>query len=498
MSFASGVASLQSVHVKGNDTAEREASGGNGRRRLLAVVVALAVSNLGTLGALGYFVAKDVKSGGADGSSGAGEQHWSVAPSSTTFAPNVSTSHLKRYATSHSGTAMDGTVKASFATLVMPTTETAGAGRRLSADVAAARSAHTHELHVELLRRSDIGHFVTAFGTVSAGAVRLRIRDAATEAESVIIPMEYDVRHLAYAHHNVLRSNFTGINPSFAFFAHKRHRDAKPVHSFVTLHDDHRVLPTFHSGEGEREWREHVMPFYHQYWRSWIHSKVAPYPLKASIREHFTRAAQAVGRHLPTRKEARQLNFWHTERSDVSQFGVESAAEQGGESVLEGTALEGGGALVGAAAGAIMDRHEWGESASPRPRNAPRARTPPRPLPSPRPPPRLPLLYPLDSPHPFVAVHAAEHPGREAVKTAADLGAEFAGGAGGDAAGGIAGAAIGAAVGGPVGAVVGEEVGSVIGERVGQFAGSEMVEHAAEIHHVTHAVSGFVHHHWGR
>jgi len=342
-------------------------------------------------------------------------------------------------------------VKASFATLVMPTTETAGAGRRLSSDVAAARSAHTHELHVELLRRSDIGHFVTAFGTVSAGAVRLRIRDAATEAESVIIPMEYDVRHLAYAHHNVLRSNFTGINPSFAFFAHKRHRDAKPVHSFVTLHDDHRVLPTFHSGEGEREWREHVMPFYHQYWRSWIHSKVAPYPLKASIREHFTRTAQAVGRHLPTRKEARQLNFWHTERSDVSQFGVESAAEQGGESVLEGTALEGGGALVGAAAGAIMDRHEW-----------------------------------------------AEHPGREAVKTAADLGAEFAGGAGGDAAGGIAGAAIGAAVGGPVGAVVGEEVGSVIGERVGQFAGSEMVEHAAEIHHVTHAVSGFVHHHWGR
>jgi len=385
---------------------------------------------------------KDVQSGDATGS--AGEQHWGVTPCSATYAPSASTSHLKRYVTSHNCSAMDGAVKASFATLVMPTNGTA-AGRSLRAEGATARPTHAYELHVELLRRSTFGHFVTTFAhNFSAGAVRLRIRDTASQAESVIVPMEYDAGQLAYAsHHDVLRSNFTGINPSFAFFAHKRHPAAKPVHTFVSLHDDHRVLPTFHSGVGESEWREHVMPFYHHYWRAWIHSKVAPYPFKRSLKDRFQTAARAAGRRVPA-LEARKLSWFHTGEDDAANFGVESTAEELGESVSEGS-----GTLVGVAAGAILDRHEW-----------------------------------------------AENPGKEAIKTTAEVGAEMAGGAAGDAVGGAAGAAIGAAIGGPVGAVAGEEIGSVVGERVGQFAGSEVAEHANEIRHVASSASHFVHHHF--
>jgi len=265
----------------------------------------------------------------------------------------------------------------------------------------------------------------------------------------VLTPLEFDARKLVHAAAaNVLRANFTaGANPSFFHFSHRAHPGAPPVSSLVTCHPDHRVLPTFHSGVGEKEWRAHVMPFYHQYWRSWLHSSVSPYPLKSSVVTTLQKAAQEAGRKLASdlrshSAASRQLHWWNTGASDAEDFGVESTAEEIGESVSEGS-----GTIVGVAAGAVLDRKEW-----------------------------------------------AEHPAEEAVKTGAEVGAEVSGGVMGEAGGSMAGAAIGAAVGGPVGAVVGEEVGGVIGERVGQFAGGEVAKHAQDLYKASSHVSNFFHH----
>ena len=347
---------------------------GKGCGCLLVLALALVASNLGTLGALSYFVVKDVRS--PTGGDGGGEQHWGVEPSRVTYAPNLSTSHLKRYITSHNGTAMDGAATISFATLVMPTSGTVDR-RSLQADGSeAAQAAHSHELHVELLRRTALGHFLTKRSMpaqsgrrLSEGAVRLRIRDTASKAESVIIPMEFDAQQLVYSDSDdVLRSNFSGVNPRIIFFAHKRHaRDphARAVHTFVSLPDDHRVMPTFHAGVGEREWREHVMPFYHAYWRAWVHSTVAAYPLQDEIVAHLTEQAKAVGRTLGGTRHgtsagarSRQLSSSGAEgvQKDAKDFAIESVAEKVGAHALDGK----GGSVVGTVAGVILDRHEWG------------------------------------------------------------------------------------------------------------------------------------------
>jgi len=382
-----------------------------------------------------------------------GDHHFGAEPVLVAHQANLSASHIMRYRTSHAGTAMADHVAASWVTHIHATPpDGPAAGRRLSG-----QPAHSHELHLEVLKKGSGVKFGFAHmgpkgaGVMTNSPVRLRIKDTASRAESVLIPLDLSVQH------GVPRRPGNGNYlprhkpPVSFYFAHRAHKNAAVVSTFVTMQGDgHHTPPEFHHGTGHAQWRDHVVPCYQAYWRSWqrsyVSAKTQSYVARVTNHPTLMRAAVEVAKEFagahprwPNGNDEQGEQHERRLRADDAATvahghgrqlqTVEAVAVFAAKTVASMVAGKAGALAVGA----IANYQEW-----------------------------------------------ETDPVETAEKTIAGQGAGVVGGEIGHFALAAVGTAVGTAIGGPVGAVVGEEAGAYAGDKIGEFVGEEAAEMAVE------------------